>query len=118
MAQAWPGSLQQLLSEANFGVTFGDTALRSDMAYGPQKTRRRFTKGVDTYSASIYLTMAQYTIFYNFYDTTLNGGVLPFTFPHPITQVSTDFRFKGPPKITSLGGGQFQAAFEWEALPA
>lgn len=117
MSQAWPGTLQQLLSEANFGLSIGDTVLRSDMDVGPQKVRRRFTKGVNTFSASIYLTVAEYTIFYTFFNTTLNGGTLPFTFNHPITQVPTDFRFKSPPKIASLGGGQFTASFEWEELP-
>lgn len=117
MAQPWPGSLQQLLSEANFGLKIGDTVLRSDMEVGPQKLRRRFTKGVNTFSASIYLDISQYNIFFTFFNTTLNGGVLSFTFNHPITQVPTDFRFKGTPSISSLGGGQFTASFEWEELP-
>lgn len=117
MAQAWPATLQQLLSEANFGLEIGETVLRSDMDVGPQKTRRRFTKGVDQYSASIYITIEQYDILMTFYNTTLNGGSLAFTFNHPITQVPTDFRFKAPPKVSSLGGGNFMASFVWEALP-
>jgi hypothetical protein len=117
MAQTWPSTLQKLLSEANFGIALADTTLRSEMEVGPAKARRRYTKGVDLFSASIYLTTSQYSIFYTFYNTTLNGGVLSFTFNHPITQVPTDFRFKSPPKISSLGGGNFQATFEWEALP-
>lgn len=117
MAVAWPSTLQELLNEASFGLEVGDTVLRSEMDYGPQKVRRRFTKGIDTFQASINLTTEQYTFFYTFFNTTLNGGVLPFTFKHPITKVDCDFRFKGPPKIMSIGGGNFQASFMWEKLP-
>jgi hypothetical protein len=117
MAQAWPGTLQQLLSEANFGEETGETVLRTDMDVGPRKFRRRFTHSIDVFSASIYLTVSQYTIFKNFYNTTLNGGSIPFTFNHPITQDATDFRFSGTPKYTSLGGGQFMVAFQWETVP-
>lgn len=117
MAQAWPGTLQQLLSEANFGETEGDTVLRSDTDVGLAKLRRRFTKGVNEFTASIYLTTSQYTTFKNFFNTTLNGGVTAFTFNHPVTQVPTDFRFKGQPQYRSIGGGQWTVQFTWEQLP-
>jgi len=118
MAQPWPISLQELLSEANFGMKFGDTAGRSDNDLGPQKVRRRYTKPVDTITGAIYLTIAEYSTFYAFYNTTLNGGVLPFTFDHPITSLPTDFRFKGTPEISSIGGANFTVQFEWEVLPS
>lgn len=117
MAQVWPITLQQLISESGFSYEIADTALRSDMDIGPQKVRRRFTKGVNTMSGSIYLTIAQYNIFYSFYNTTLNGGVLAFTFNHPITQVAYDWRFKGPARVQSIGGGNFTVDFTWEQLP-
>jgi hypothetical protein len=117
MAQAWPGSLQQLLNEANFGLKVGETAIRSEMDVGPAKVRRRFTHPINTFSASINLTTAEYTTFYNFFNTTLAGGTLPFEFDHPITQVTTEFRFVEPPTISSLGGGHFVAGFTIEELP-
>lgn len=117
MAQAWPGTLQQLLSEANFGIAKGETTIRSDMDIGPKKVRRRFTKGVDIFTASIYLTVTQFTLFETFYDTTLSGGSLPFTFNHPITGVATDFRFASEPVYRSIGGGNFTVDFNWEKLP-
>lgn len=117
MSISWPISLQELLSEQNFGITVGDTVLRSDMDIGPQKLRRRFTKGIDTFSASIYLTQAQYITFDAFFKTTLNGGVEVFEFDHPITQVLTEFRFVGVPQYSSIGGGNYTASFTWEELP-
>jgi PPE-repeat protein len=117
MAQIWPATLQQLLSEASFGIAVGDTILRTDMDVGHAKTRRRFTKGVDIFTGSIYLTLAQYDFFMAFFNTTLNGGSLTFTFNHPLTQVPTDFRFKGAPSISSIGGGNLTASFTWEKIP-
>jgi hypothetical protein len=114
--QTWPSQLQQLLSEGNFGISIGDTVLRTDMETGPAKVRRRFTKGVDKYTASINLTVSQYTLFINFFNTTLAGGSLPFYFKHPITGVTETFRFKSPPSISSIGGGNFSASMEWEKL--
>jgi hypothetical protein len=117
MAQAWPAQLQQCLSEQNFGIQKGSTVLRSDMDIGPQKVRRRFTKGVDTLTGSIYLTAEEYEIFEAFYETTLAGGTLPFEFNHPITGVLTVFRFNSEPTYASLGGGSFTVSFGWEKLP-
>jgi hypothetical protein len=114
--QTWPSQLQQLLNEANFGISIGETVLRSDMDIGPAKVRRRVTKSIDSFTASINLNVAQYTIFINFFNTTLAGGSLPFTFKHPITGVNETFRFKSPPSISSIGGGNFVTSLEWEKL--
>lgn len=117
MAQSWPLTLQQLLNESSFGIQKGETVIRSEMDVGPAKVRRRFTKSVDTFTGSIWVDATQYVTFENFYDTTLNGGTLPFTFPHPLTQVPVDFRFKSPPKYTPVGSGTFEVTMEWEKLP-
>ncbi len=117
MAQVWPITLQDRLNEESFGIDKGDTLIRSDMDVGPQKVRRRFTKGIDTISGSITLTTAQYNIFESFYDTTLNGGALTFEYNHPVTEVLTEFRFKGAPQYKSIGGGNYVASFAWEIVP-
>lgn len=117
MEISWPSTLQQLLNESNFGIAKGETVLRTDMDIGPAKTRRRFTKSVDTFTGSIWVTPDEYLIFETFYDTTLNGGSLTFTFPHPITQVPTDFRFKAAPKYSPVGPQLFEVQMEWEKLP-
>ena len=115
--QYWPVTLQQLLSETGFSEREGDTLLRSDMDVGPKKVRRRFTKGIGMMTGSVWLTTDQYLDFKAFYNTTLNGGALPFIFPHPITQVPTTFRFSETPNYNSLGGGQFAVSFSWEIMP-
>ena len=116
MAATWPLTLQQLLSEAEFAHKIGETTIRSDMEVGPAKVRRQYTKGVDTIDGSIYLTTAQYSTFYNFFNTTLAGGSLTFEFDHPITGVLTEFRFVGSPSVRSIGGGNFTVSFSWEEV--
>jgi hypothetical protein len=117
MAAAWPVSLQEKLSEQGFGIQHGDTTLRSDMDIGPAKVRRRFTRGIDKLSCSIWLTTSEYSTFRYFYDTTLNGGVNRFEFNHPITGTLTEFRFADNPKYSSLGGGHFSVSMQWEEMP-
>lgn len=117
MAVQWPTTLQQLVSEANFGLNYGDTVLRSTMDVGPVKTRNRYTKRIDSFSTSIYLTTAQYTTFDNFYTTSLVNGTLAFEFNHPITQALSEFKFSGTPRISSIGGGNFTVAMTWELQP-
>lgn len=115
--EVWPPTLQQLLSESNFGIDEGDTTVRTDMDTGLAKIRRRYTQGIDSVSGSVYLTKDQYTTFRNFFDTTLNAGINTFNFNHPITGDVTEYRFKGTPKYNSIGGGNFTVQFTWETLP-
>lgn len=117
MAETWPVSLQQILNEADFSYAIGDTTIRSDMDIGPAKVRRRSTRGVDTLSCSINLTTAQYSTFYYFYDTSLNGGVKTFNFVHPITGATNEFRFVAPPAFRYLGASNWAATMSWEKLP-
>jgi len=114
MAQPWPSTLQQLFSEDGFGFEEGNTIVETEMDVGPKKRRRRNTQGIDTYTASIYLTVSQYTIFKNFYRVTLNAGILPFEFNHPITGEPTQFVFSGRPNYRSIGGGNFIVSFGLE----
>jgi len=113
----WPPLLQQLLNEQEFGIQKGDTTIRSDMDVGPQKVRRRFTKSVDDFSCSVFLTTVQWTLFETFFNTILGGGTLPFVFNHPISQIPTRFRFKGQPAYRSIGGGNYTVSMVWERLP-
>jgi hypothetical protein len=117
MPQVWPITLQSLVNEDGFSHALGETSIRSAMDIGPEKIRRRMTKSVDLFNVSINLTTTQYSVFYNFYDLTLNGGVESFYFNHPITGVQATYRMKGQPAIRSLGGGQFRVSMEWEQLP-
>ena len=116
MAVSFPSSLQQLLNESGFSEEFGSSTIRSSMAVGEDKVRRRYTKGIDKYNCSIDVEKDDYLVLYNFYKTTLNGGVDPFLYDHPITGVQTTFRFINPPKFSPIGGEWFRAEFTWEKV--
>lgn len=115
--EPWPSTLQPLLNEENFGLTWDDNILRTDMEVGPPKVRRRSTTNVDEFSCSIDLDLNQYSIFENFYKTSLNGGAKTFSFKHPITQLDIELRIKGQVQIRSRGGGNYVALFNVEIMP-
>jgi hypothetical protein len=117
MAQPWPAELQQFFNEDNFSYLFDDNTIRTDMEVGPQKVRRRFTKRVDKLTVSILATTDEYIFFDNYYDVTLAGGTIPFTFEHPVTKLPADFRFRTSPVVRSIGGGNFNISYELEILP-
>lgn len=117
MPATWPGTLQQVINEQGFTMNIGETLLRSDMDAGIQKTRRRFTRPVNTYSCSILLHKDLYSTFYNFFNTSINGGATTFYFNHPISGVQSTFRFTAPPQIAPLGGQMFQVSMQWEEMP-
>jgi hypothetical protein len=115
MAATWPASLQDKLNQASFSYAFGETLIRSTVDVGPAKVRRRFTKGIDVLTCSILLKNAsEYSIFYNFYDSTLNGGVNRFEFVHPITGVLSEFRMIKAPSLRLIGGSVYELSMEWE----
>lgn len=117
MIQTWPVTLQTRLAEINFSLVFGDTTITSDVDAGIAKKRARYTRGVDQFSGTIYLTIDQFLDFETFYKVSLNNGVNKFYYNHPITQVPSVFRFKGTPSVSSLGAGQFTSSFSWELIP-
>lgn len=114
---SWPSQLQDFLNEDGFSFKVGETTIRSENQTGPVKVRRTSTKSVDLIECTIDLTTAQYSIFYDYFDITLNGGVRPFYFVHPISGETKVFRFTSSPSIRSIGGGYFRASMSWEILP-
>ena len=112
----FPSSLQQLLNESGFKQDIGSTTIKSSMGVGQDKVRRRYTKSIDKFSCSIDIEKNDYLILYNFFNTTLNGGVGTFYYDHPITGVQTVFRFIGTPSFVPMGGTWFKSSFTWEEI--
>lgn len=100
----WPAGLPQT---AFLGTKIGDDDSRqiSAMDAGPALMRRRFTAYTQSCEVPIILTGAQYVIFNTFYRTTLSQGVNTFTWKNPVDDSSVTFRFKTPPKWTSIKSG-------------
>lgn len=116
MPAVWPSFLQDKLNEAGFSYDFGDTTIRSEVDGGPPKVRSRYTNAIDEVSCSITLDYDDYVDFRLFFDVDLNRGATSFTFNHPLTGDPTEFRFKGRPRITPLGGRVFTVSMTWEKI--
>ncbi len=115
--ETYPSGLQQKLNADNFGITFGDTTIRSGMDIGPDKVRSRFTDGIDQYTVGILMDFDDYDTLYDFYKDTLGNGTLSFAFVNPMTGDTDEFRFLGPPDIRPIGGRMFSVSMKWEKLP-
>lgn len=115
--ELWPSQLQQALNTDSFNLKFGDTTVRSGVDVGQDKVRARYTDAVDIYSATINLDYDDYTVFYDFYKTTLGNGVLTFEFDDPMTGIASEFRFAETPVIAPLGGRVFRIDMKWEKMP-
>lgn len=121
MAQQWPVQLQNKLNSGNFSEDFGDTTIKSQNDIGLPKVRRRYTKGFNTIRASIFIDREDVQLFKDFYDVTLNGGVLPFEFTDPFSNTLQEFRFdtSNPPSLSPVAssGIVFNLTMSWERIP-
>ena len=116
MAQTFPATLQDKLNVSGFTFGLGNTTTRSSMDVGPAKVRRRFTTPIDQVSSTITIDYDDWSILYDFYNTTLAGGSLTFLYDHPMTGVETEFRFVQPPTASPMGGRTFSVSFTWEIV--
>ncbi len=116
MAVNFPTELQQKMNQAGFSFNIGSTTLRSKMDVGEEKIRRRVTRGIDKQALTIDLEFSDYQVLYDFYNTTLNGGVERFTFEDPFTHIESTYRFLSPPAIASKGALWFTVTMNWEKM--
>lgn len=111
----WPSSLQQLLNQDSFSIALPQSWIESVTDIGPKKRRRRTTQNYEQITCTIWVDTDGYVTFKNFYDVTLDGGVLPFVFINPITQVLTSYRMAAP-TISPLGGQEYSVSMAWEEV--
>ena len=121
MAIQWPVQLQDKLNQSDFQYALGDSTIRSDVEIGLSKVRRRYTRAIDSIVGSIWLDRTEVSIFINFYNTTLNGGINIFEFKDPLspTQELREYRFKSdtPPALRPVGGNTYSVTLVWEVIP-
>lgn len=85
----WPASLPQRVLVEGYNRTPAQTALRTKMDAGPAKMRRRFSAGSKPVKAKIRINAEQVQTLEGFFEDTLKGGVLPFTWIDPVQQQTT-----------------------------
>jgi chitodextrinase len=92
--QVWPTSLPSVFQAQPGAVeTAPDMMLETQMDAGPPKARRRFTAAPRPVTGTLVLTQAQRATLDSFYVNTLQGGVLPFEWTHPMTGAIVVYRF-------------------------
>jgi hypothetical protein len=94
----WPVALpQDILIGAS--IQPKDAMLRSQMAIGEDKVRRRYTADLASVQATIYITTTQYTS--NFLPFYQSNSASWFDWKDPISGNSKQLRFTGVPQFSA-----------------
>lgn len=119
MVDAWPSGLPQKILINNYQEGVGDGLLEYQPDTGPTISRLRTTSSVRPLTMYFELTSAQLAILRTFFDTTLLGGSLPFSFPAAIESATYLVKFQkgGIPTWIALGGDYFGVTMSVWVLP-
>lgn len=90
----WPATLPQSFLVDGFTIKKQPQAIATPVSMGPPLRRRRFSAAIEEFRGDMLMTEAQWDTVRTFFDNTLSGGVLSFTWVHPIKQTSATIRFK------------------------
>ena len=93
----WPPSLPQELLRESFRQTPVDNVISAKVDRGIGPRRPRHTRAIQLIRCAIFLTPAQWVTLEEFYLDDLNGGSLPFDFPHPFKAEVLLLEFVRPP---------------------
>lgn len=93
----WEATLPQYVLQSGANGGFPDTTIKTTMDAGPNKKRRRFTAGIEPFKGDILCTREQFATFQTFFNTTLLGGALRFSWVHPLTGAACEMRFVDAP---------------------
>jgi len=119
MATAFPITLQSSFNISDFTTKKEDNVIRSEVAIGRPKRRRRYTSEREIFAGSIILKSAtEYNTFMAFYNTSLVDGSLPFEHDHPITGTTTEFEFTEPPTVVPLGNNNYRLSMMFREIPS
>ena len=113
----WPSDLPAAPLVERYQEIFADTSLRTKMDQGPAKVRQRTTAGVSELALSYLVSGLQAQVLEAFYQETLAGGSLSFSFQHPRRSITVTARFRKPPQLTPRNGQYYLARLELEILP-
>jgi len=114
---AWHVDLPTKLFVAGYGQSPPNITIKSEMDAGPAKVRRRFTAGVSPVSGTMIMAAAQLATFQTFFNTTLLGGSLRFSWTKPpVHTVACEMRFTEVPSWTKVEG-DYEVSLSLEVLP-
>ena len=112
----WPASLPQIPLQSGFSQSRKDNNIRSQMGYGPDKTRRRTTVAIQSVIAAIELLEDELYILDDFYEA---NSAIPWTwkdFQQP-SMPDASYRFMSPPAYRPMGGQWWSVTLNLEIMP-
>lgn len=113
----WPMTLPQEPLAEGYRETPGDQTVRTQMETGRAKVRRRSSAAPVQIDMVFMMTKGQVGILESFFDQTLKGGALDFSFKHPRKGQEVQCRFLRPPVLVAQNGLYFRVGVELEVLP-
>lgn len=90
--QTWSASVNKNMYEP-YDYKRETAIIENATDIGIASRRRRTTKDIITHSFTMFMTETEWDALQAWVDTTLQGGILTFGFPHPKTGVLTEMRF-------------------------
>lgn len=111
----WPGDIKQCF-RLDYSEDQQSVVIRSPVDVGPHKVRRRYTKAVVGIAAVIVLDKDELAKFRAFYNTTLQGGVLPFEVTLPTKTAPEDVRFLQPFSVAAITDKHFNVGLALETI--
>ncbi len=89
--------------------TFEDSVIRSQFESGVEQTRNRFTRRRNGYLLKwSRMSSTDWASLETFFVTTTSGGALSFNWTHPLTSVTSEYRFTAPPTVELIDSGYYQ----------
>lgn len=116
MSETWPATIDQNILQDGFRQQAKDIVIRTTMEAGLDKLRRRYTTAIINITPQMILDYTQQATLEDFYNITLQGGVLTFNFDDPVSGTTKEYRFLSPPIYTPYGGLYFIVTMEWECV--
>lgn len=114
---AWDSRLPQKMELEGYEGSLAETTIKSDPDIGPSKVRGRFTAGVKPIVGVVIMTATQFSTFETFYNSTLLGGALRFSWTEPPRHTtSCEMRFTKVPSWVALGD-HYKVNLSLEILP-
>lgn len=112
----WPETLPEQLLQDSYEENAPNVLIKSNMETGPAKMRRRVTSGVRSVRGHQIMTLEQLNIFKTFFNTTLYGGALRFSWADPTGNEAVEMRFVDAPAWAAQEGF-FRVEMNLEILP-
>lgn len=110
----WPASLPACCD--SYTEKAEPVTVRTNVAEGPAKVRRRFTLRVVRGQVGMHLTIAQRNTLDSFFYVDLDGGVGRFEFRHPWLDVIKQWRMVEAPDFSNDGPIGVAATMVWELM--